>query len=184
MRVVPHPSPTPNDREAVFGRLLPLVTGWCTRLGAGQIDAEAAASDALMVVLRRLDDVEPDSPIEAFAWGVTTRVVREHRRRAWWRKWVPGAPMEHVAPPSADSPAQRERVRLVYRVLDALSEAHREVIVLMDLEERAASEVAAFLGLPEGTVRSRLRLARESFRAEAGRVGLGVLHLVEDPDDA
>jgi RNA polymerase sigma-70 factor (ECF subfamily) len=172
------------EREAIFRRLVPLVTGWCTRLGAGAIDAEAAASDALLVILRRLDDVDAGAPIEAYAWGVTTRVVREHRRRAWWRRWVPGVTVERAGRAADDSPEKRERVRLVHSVLAALDEGHREVIVLMDLEERAASEVAALMGVPEGTVRSRLRLARAAFRIEADRIGLGVQHLTEDILDA
>lgn len=184
MRSVPRPVPGDPERDATFARLLPLVTGWATRLGAGTIDAEAAAADALLVILRRLPDLHPGAPVEPFAWGVTARVVREHRRASWWRRWVPGAEPESVAPDRGASPADRERIRLVYRVLGALSEPHREVLVLMDLEERSASEVAALLGVPEGTVRSRLRLARDAFRAEAGRVGLGLVHLMEDPDDA
>ncbi|GDX78962.1 hypothetical protein LBMAG42_07730 [Deltaproteobacteria bacterium] len=173
-----------SDRDAIFERLVPLVTGWCIRLGAGGIDAEAAASDALLVILRRLDDVEAGAPVEAFAWGVATRVVKEHRRKVWWRRWIPGISMERPSGSPMDSPEKRERVRLVYAALGALSEGHREVIVLMDLEERAASEVAGLLGVPEGTVRSRLRLARVAFRIEAERVGLGVVHLQEEGDDA
>lgn len=183
MRTLPRPVPGELDRDATFAQLLPLVTGWATRLGAGTIDAEAAAADALVVILRRLPDLLPGAPVEPFAWGVTARVVREHRRLAWWRRWVPGAAVE-AAPAPGDTPAQRERCRLVYRVLGALSEPHREVIVLMDLEERSAAEVAGLLGVPEGTVRSRLRLAREAFRTEAATVGLGLVHLMEDPDDA
>jgi len=173
-----------SDREAIFGRLVPLVTGWCVRLGAGGIDAEAAASDALLVILRRLDDVDAGAPIEPFAWGVAVRVVKEHRRRAWWRRWVPGVTVERAGHSDDDSPEKRERVRQVHVVLAALEDAHREVIVLMDLEERAASEVSQLLGLPEGTVRSRLRLARVAFRTEAERIGLGVQTLQEDILDA
>lgn len=158
--------------EAIFSRLVPLVTGWCIRLGAGGIDAEAAASDALLVILRRLDDIEAGAPVEAFAWGVTTRVVREHRRRAWWRRWVPGVAVEGVSTKDDDDPEKRERRRLVHAVLASLSDDHREVVVLMDLEERAAPEVARLLGIPEGTVRSRLRLARQAFRVAAEGLGL------------
>lgn len=182
MLPLPRPAPSPLDRDAVFARLVPLVIGWCTRLGAGTIDAEAAASDALLVLLRRFDAIEPGAPVEAWAWGVVRNVVREHRRRVWWRRWIPGAPMERAAPESG-APARRERVRLVYKVLSSLSEPHREVIVLVDLEERPASEVATLIGVPEGTVRSRLRLARAAFREQADRLGLGPVHLAEEGYD-
>ena len=60
----------------------------------------------------------------------------------------------------------------VHRALDALSEDLRAVLVLCDLEERPAPEAAALLGVPEGTVRSRLRRARHAFAEEARRLEL------------
>ena len=87
---------------------------------------------------------------------------------------------------SEDSPSQalesRRTARLVWRVLDALSEAHREVLVLCDVEERSRAEVAEILGIPEGTVKSRLRLARLAFRAESERLELPFVQLLGGED--
>lgn len=66
------------DRDETFRPLVPVVTRWCTRLGAGRIDAEAAAADVLAVLLRRWADLDPARSPEAWAWGVTLRVVRRH----------------------------------------------------------------------------------------------------------
>ncbi len=49
---------------------------------------------------------------------------------------------------------------------------HREVLVLCELEERSAADVGLLLGVPTGTVKSRLRLAKEAFRAVAVRRGV------------
>jgi DNA-directed RNA polymerase specialized sigma24 family protein len=43
--------------------------------------------------------------------------------------------------------------------------------------------VAALLGVPEGTVKSRLRLARRAFRAAAERRGVSLMSLVEEDAD-
>lgn len=51
-------------------------------------------------------------------------------------------------------------------MLDALGEDLREVFVLYELEELTMVEIAATLAIPSGTVASRLRRARERFRAE------------------
>lgn len=184
MPAVRLPMLPPEPEDEVFRRLVPLVTGWCERLGGGRIDVQAAASDALVTLVRRADRLQTGASPEAWAYGITRRVVQAHRRRAWWRRWLPGAALDAVpAPRHADAEA-RECTRLVHQVLDQLSEPHREVIVLLDLEERTAPEVAALLGLPEGTVRSRLRLARAAFRDVAVKDGLGLLHVIEEVDDA
>lgn len=166
--------PFDESREAVFARLLPLVTGWCERLGGGRIDVQAAASDAFVILVQRPDRLDVGGSPEAWAYGVTRKVVQAHRRRAWWRRWLPGAVLEEVPAPRHGDAEDRECTRLVHAVLDRLSTNHREVIVLMDLEERSAAEVAGLLQLPEGTVRSRLRLARAAFRAAALQDGLEV----------
>ena len=58
------------------------------------------------------------------------------------------------------------------RVLEKLPANQREALVLCVVEERSASEVAELLGVPTGTVKSRLRLARERFRTLAEKRGL------------
>ena len=47
--------------------------------------------------------------------------------------------------------------------------AQREVLVLCDLEERTAIEAAKLLGVPVGTVKSRLRLGRARFKEKPAR---------------
>ena len=55
-------------------------------------------------------------------------------------------------------------------ILDKLPDEQRAVFVLFELEELSGEEIAALLGLSVGTVRSRLRLARELFRREVARL--------------
>lgn len=185
MQSARRPQPPPRDRDADLVRLVPLVAGWCARLGGGEIDAEAAAGDVFEVLLRRHADFDPARPLEGWAWGITVKVVHHHRRQSWWRRWLPGPTPERPAPGAPAAAAEaRELQALVHGVLGALSDPYREVLVLCDLEERPAPEVAAILGVPEGTVRSRCRLARAAFRAEAARRGVDLTGLAEDPDDA
>ena len=174
----------PPDRDAAFARLVPVVTRWCHRLGAGRIDAEAAASDVMVVVLRRWDEISHDRPVEAWAWGVTLRVVQRHRRQGWWRRWVQGGEASTSPAPRADGPDAHDTARAGLAILDRLKEEHREVLVLMDMEERPAPEVADLLGVPEGTVRSRLRAARMAFREVAESMGMNRNSVLEDATDA
>jgi RNA polymerase sigma-70 factor (ECF subfamily) len=178
------PNLPPDDEESFLAEVLPVVTAWCMRLAAPGVDAEAAAHDVLLVLLRRRADLRPGAPVLPWAWGITRHVVRAHRRTAWLRRWFAGR--EPEAPATSDPHrdyAAAEQARLVHAVLQALGEKHREVLVLCDVEERPRAEVATLLGLPTGTVKSRLRLAREAFRAEAARRGITIVLLLEEPFD-
>ena len=55
-------------------------------------------------------------------------------------------------------------------ILQKIPEAQRLVFVLFELEEMSGLEIAEALDLSLGTVRSRLRLAREAFRRELKRL--------------
>lgn len=175
--------PRPTDADALVERLLPIVVAWCNRLASPGVDVEAAAHEVLMVALRRQGDLRPGAPVEPWAWGITVRVLRAHRRRAWLRRWLPGEVPERL---SEDSPVStleaRRTARLVQQVMGALREEQREVLVLCDVEERTRAEVAEILGIPEGTVKSRLRLARQAFREESERLRLPFVQLLGGED--
>lgn len=71
---------------------------------------------------------------------------------------------------------ESERKRLVRTALDRLSEDHREIIVLKNFKEHSYKEIADILGVPIGTVMSRLFYARQALRAlieQLEREGLG-----------
>lgn len=70
----------------------------------------------------------------------------------------------------ADRPLHRsEAGRLVLGALDALEEGHRAVVILRDLEDMNYDEIAGLLGVPIGTVKSRLHRARQQLAAVLGR---------------
>lgn len=76
-----------------------------------------------------------------------------------------------VADPSADPQAdveRRERQAAVLRALQRVSDDHRAVLVLFDLNGLAYEEIAAILGVPLGTVKSRLNRARLALRDALG----------------
>jgi RNA polymerase sigma-70 factor (ECF subfamily) len=152
----------------------PTVLRWCTRLGGPGIDEEDAAHDVFELVIARAHTVRAPEAFATWLFQTTRRVIGHHRRRAWLRRWVPG-----IVPDVADEragPSRRaemsDTARRVQASLDALPATLREVLVLCELEERDGPEVAALLDLPLGTVKSRLRRAREAFEVEARRRGL------------
>lgn len=155
-------------RAALARRWGPVVLGWCARLGGGRVDAEDVAHEVLLKALYRLDTLRSPDAFPAWLFSVTRSELNRARRLAWFRRWLPGEPPEQIAP--AVDPAQRDLIQRVHQALDGLPVELREVLVLCDLEERTDAEVAGLLGLPVGTVKSRLRRARAGFEVQARRL--------------
>lgn len=149
-----------------------LVLGWVIRLGGPGLHAEDVAQDVFEVAMERASTFRGESRVSTWLFGVTRRVVANARRRAAFRRFLglESAPEPVDRAPLADERVERlQRRRLVQEALEALPRAHREVLVLADLEERTAPEVAEMLGIPVGTVYSRLHHARRLFKAALER---------------
>ena len=161
--------------EAFYRDNARTVLRWVIRLGGPGIDAEDTAHDVFVVALRSVGRYRPEHRPEAWLFGITRRVVANARRRAWFRRVVDLDREPESPEVGADVRLDRlRRRRLVQDVLETLSEAHREVLVLTDLDGRTAPEVAEILGISVGTVYSRVHHARKRF-AEALGAGRSAL---------
>jgi RNA polymerase sigma-70 factor, ECF subfamily len=146
--------------ERLVTAWLPQVCAWCARLGAP--DPEEAGLDVLFLLVRRRDRVDGPEHLPPWLFATCRKVTANQRKRAWWRRWLPGA--------SVDSPVfgdlgleERDTARLVARALDQIDALHREVLVLCYFEDRSVDEAAELMGVPPGTVKSRLFHARRRF---------------------
>lgn len=180
----------PGALDAFYRAHARQVLDWCTRLGGPSVDPEDIAQDVFAVALRRLHTFRPDGSPGAWLYGITRRVVANARRRAFLRRvvgldTVPEPP--HPGPGADEVLARMWRRRRVIAALDRLSLKHREVIVLLDLEERTAPEVAEMLGCSVGTVYSRLHYARAAFdvavRRELGLIRQSLLAPPGEPEE-
>lgn len=115
-----------------------------------------AAQEALVAVFRSLRGLR--EPAALYGW-VRAIAVREAIRVA--RRDRQATPHE-----LADLPARGDAQFAVdvHDTLGRLSPEHRAVLVLRDLEGLDEHTVAALLGVPAGTAKSRLHRARENFR--------------------
>ena len=165
---------TPGALDRLIDGSLPAVLGWCKRLLGPRGDPEDAAHDVLVVVIDRIGELKDPIAFPSWLFQVTRRVMATHRRRAWVRRWMPGASTDIVD--LGPSPERRyladEVSRSVQDMLDQLPEAQRITLILHDLEGRSDSEVADLLGIPKGTVKSRLRLGRARLKTLAEAAGL------------
>lgn len=168
-----------DARARVIDAILPSVMGWCSRLGGQKVDAEDAAHDVCIVTLERLPTLRSPEAFSGWVFGITRRVLAKHRRRATWWSWMP---LSDELP--ARSAPVDELGGLALGLLDRLPAAQREVLVLCGIEERTCQEAATLLALPLGTVKSRLRLARDRFRREADHRGVLEMLAAHIPGEA
>jgi RNA polymerase sigma-70 factor (ECF subfamily) len=147
--------------------LLDAITPYVRRL-CGPIalqDAPDAAQETLIVVLRRLEDLR--EPAALFSW---VRVIAVREAVPVARQSSRAAPAPLVEIPAPGDPAQAVDIR---DLLDRLSPEHRAVLVLRDLKGLDEQTAGEQIGVPTGTVRSRLFRARRSFckawQTEGGR---------------
>jgi len=176
-----------GERQALCELLdgwAPVVLAWCKRLGGPRVDPHDAAQEALLVLWDRVERVHSPEVFRSWLFGVTRRIVARHRRTSWIKRWVGELAREPVdTDPSPLGFAElSETARRVQDTLEALPAPMREVLVLCVVEEWTDEEAAELLGIPTGTVKSRLRRARQRFSSAARRRGLDATPAVEPVD--
>ena len=168
----------PLDTGALYTEHVQQVARWAERLAGPDLDLEDIVHEVFSVVHRQRARFRHDSSVATWLFGITNNVVRHRRRKERWRRWLAGSPEEtagHLASVAPDPLRHAERdeaVRTVYQLLDELPERDRQVLILFELEELAADEVAALLAIKPANARLRLHRARARFlsahrRAEA-----------------
>ena len=173
--------PPPVDLASTLERLHPVVTAWCRRLGGPGVDAQDAAQEVIIITARRAAELHDLGALEPWAFAVTRNVLRRHRRRQWWRRWV-GAVDEGLPAPGAgpeDHVGDRRLAGLVDRVLDRLPLEQREVLVLCLAEGRSDSEVAALTGWMREPPDALARALPEALQADLQRGGRRARRLLE-----
>lgn len=144
------------------------------RLGVGPNDLPDAVQEVFVVVHVKLGEFEGRSKITTWLFGICTRVASDRRQRAHVRREIPSLDLPQVAAESTDAPGdatERARAReLLAAIVDWMPEEQRVVFVLFELEGLSGESIAELLDVPVGTVRSRLRLAREVFRQAVARL--------------
>ena len=141
------------------------------RLGIREADVDDAVQEVILVVARRLTDIEEQSE-RSFVFSTAFRIASEMRRRAERRREVGDALLEGFQSAGLDPEAAMENQRLAVlfaQVLEQLSLELRVVFVLYELEDFTMAEIAATLAVPQGTVASRLRRGREVFERLASK---------------
>jgi RNA polymerase sigma-70 factor (ECF subfamily) len=145
------------------------------RLGVREDDLDDVFQEVFIVVHKRLHTFDGSSKLTTWLFGICVRAVAAYRRRAWFRREEPTADPPDTAevPPSARPDglyAAHQARAALQRVLDAMDLDKRAVFVMFEIDELPGDAIAAALGVPVGTVWSRLAAARKQFEVKLARL--------------
>ncbi|MGK4006911.1 RNA polymerase sigma factor [Sorangium sp. So ce1036] len=162
----------PLDFAEVYEELFPFVWRTVRRLGVDASAHEDVCQEVFVVVHRRLPEFRGRSSLKTWVFGIVVNVVQTHRRSL--RRKSPAhhgngetVDPELLAGPSDLSPyeamTRAEAARVARELLASLDEEKRVVLLLAELEEMPATEIAQGIGVNINTVYARLRAARQAF---------------------
>jgi RNA polymerase sigma-70 factor (ECF subfamily) len=126
--------------------------------------AEDAAQEAFIRAWQHLPNYRPRSPFRNWVYRIATNAALDALRRE--RETVDAAGLSLVSPDEGPEAAveEGERGEGVRRAVLALPPSSRMVLVLREYEGLSYREIAETLGIPMGTVMSRLNYARKRLR--------------------
>lgn len=126
-------------------------------------EAEDAAQEAFIRAFRHIRSYRGESRFYTWLYHIVVRVCIEKQRRARWKAETPledGWALHCLV----DKSGQSDTRILVETLMKELSPPMRATLVLRELDGLEYEEIAEVLGVPVGTVRSRLNSARSQFR--------------------
>lgn len=146
--------------EVVYERCRLPVFRFALHMSGSREIADEVTQDSFLFLLRRPESFsEAKGTLQSFLMGVARNLVRRSRRDA-----TEDVPLDEegidLLEQHGEGPLERairqQSAEALQSALLQVPEAYREAIVLCDLQEMSYAEAAALLGIPVGTVRSRL----------------------------
>jgi RNA polymerase sigma-70 factor (ECF subfamily) len=153
---------------ALFARFAPKLKSYLIKLGCRPEQAEELAQESLLTVWRKADYFDParagaSTWIFTIARNLRIDAIRRERRPDDWLE-DPALQPQALIPADA-AMAAGERDAKLREALTALPEEQAQVVRLSFFSDKPHSEISLELGVPLGTVKSRLRLAMNRLRA-------------------
>jgi len=160
------------DSGALFRAHAPFVARFLARLGLESHELDDAVQEVFLIAHRRggFDEgqAHPTTWLAAIALRVASGLRRSRRRRD---NNAADPQSEASGPTPFETLAATESLRRVQRALDGLSLEHRATFVLYEIEGESCESIAEGMGVPIGTVYSRLHAARGAFLKGHARLG-------------
>lgn len=152
---------------ALFGQLGPKVKSMMLKLGANDSLAEDLVQETFLSVWRKAHLYSPErGAVSTWIFTIARNLRIDQVRRQSNRPYedLETVTLESDVPSGAVVVEQKEVIQRVTAALKSLSPEQQEVVRLNYLHDMPHAEIAETIGIPLGTVKSRLRLAYERLR--------------------
>ncbi|HEV7243230.1 MAG TPA: sigma-70 family RNA polymerase sigma factor [Thermoanaerobaculia bacterium] len=161
----------PSAFDALIARWHEPLWKYLRRL-AGDDDAAAeAVQDVWLRILRGIARLRDGSRLRAWIFGIARRVAMDRLREKYAEPVLVSIDDRDLV--GADDTSElKEDIALMHVELARLPVPEREVLVLFHLEELTLAEIAEVIGIPTGTVKSRLFRARRALRDQLVAKGM------------
>ena len=152
--------------QRLYDRHIKSIYNFAWVLTRSRDDAEDVAQEAFVQAFLKLSSFRRDSAFYTWLYRIAFNVaMTRQRRKRPERSLDRGREQSGLEPiDGSESPVERlqreERASRVHAALEAVSEEHRAILVLREMEGCCYETIAEILDLPVGTVRSRLHRAR------------------------
>jgi RNA polymerase sigma factor (sigma-70 family) len=142
-------------------------------LGTAHPDLEDIAQDVALALLQSLPAFRGECSLRNYASRIAVRRALNARRQSGFRaRWAADWPLDEDAPlfdggaTLPDVVAAGRRWRAMFALLHSIPEPQAEALVLHFILGHTVEEIAAMVSAPVNTIRSRLRVAKETLRAQ------------------
>ena len=169
-----HGGATEAAFERLIGRYERKVYRLCCSLLRDPDQAEDAAQESLVRVWRALPKYDQRASLSTWIYTITRNrcLTAIERRRELDSLSDPAVEREAAVAQPVRPEAETDHLAVLRELVEALPERSRRVLTLFYYEERSVAEVAAMLGLPEGTVKTNLHRARAALAEKLRDLGL------------
>ena len=156
----------------------PKIYTLAARLSGNVTDGQDLAQETFVKAYEHWEKFRGDADVSTWLYRICVNCwknrVRYERRRSFWKHFSLDArdgdnddPVREL--PSGEAPVDQplekgQEMQALHAALGRLKAEDRAILALFEMEERSYEEIAAMLGIPIGTVRSRLSRSRDKLR--------------------
>lgn len=158
--------------ELLYSRHQPPIYRYVLRMSGSEAVAEEVVQEVFLALIHGARGYDPSSgPLRSYLYGMARHALARQRRDDWRFEELDGDGHPYDANP-LEGLTRAQAVDRLRHALAALPAHYREAVVFCEMEELSYADAAEILGVPVGTIRSRLNRARALLLERLSRQGV------------